>query len=98
VAHSLSAKKRVRQNEKINKYNRSYKAELKTEVKDFLKLVHHNRDLKAAETALPEAYKTIDKIAAKGVIHKKTAARRKSRLARLVSKMKKAGTISAETK
>ena len=37
-----------------------------------------------ANTFLTEAYSTIDKAAAKGVIHKNAAARKKSRLARKI--------------
>lgn len=91
MAHSLSAKKRVRQNEKSRMYNRSHKSELKSEIKDFLALVHKH-DVKAVEEALPKAYKEIDQVAAKGVIHKNTAARRKARLARLAAGLKKTGT------
>jgi small subunit ribosomal protein S20 len=80
VAHSLSAQKRVRQNEKHRVRNRSVKSELKTEVKNLLALVH-DRNLAEAKKYLVKVYKKLDQVAAKGVIHRNTASRRKSRLA-----------------
>jgi small subunit ribosomal protein S20 len=84
VAHSLSAKKRVRQNEKSRVYNRAVKSELKTEVKDFIQLVH-DRKLDEAKKELPKAFRLIDQDVAKGVIHRNTGDRRKSRLARALA-------------
>ena len=84
MAHSFSAKKRVRQNEKQRLYNRSLKSELKGEIKDFLQMIH-DRKLEEAKTELPKAFRMIDQDVAKGVIHRNTAARRKSRLARALT-------------
>ena len=84
MAHSFSAKKRVRQNEKQRIYNRSIKSELKGEIKDFLQLIH-DRKLDEAKSELPKAFSLIDQDVAKGVIHRNTADRRKSRLARAVA-------------
>jgi len=43
---------------------------------------------KSAQAALATAYKLIDKAVTKGILHKNTAARRKSRLALQVLKVK----------
>jgi small subunit ribosomal protein S20 len=88
VAHSFSAKKRVRQNEKQRVYNRSIKSELKGEMKDFLQLIHDHK-LEEAKNELPKAFSLIDQDVAKGVIHRNTADRRKSRLARAVAGLEK---------
>ncbi len=87
MAHSLSAKKRIRQNAKRNKLNNWRKRRIKGSVKTFLDKVHDG-DVSAAETSFQEATKTLDKIAAKGTIHKRTAARRKSRLAKRLNALK----------
>jgi small subunit ribosomal protein S20 len=86
VAHSLSAKKRIRQNAKRRSRNRWRKDLVKDAVKSFDAAVKGNDKAKAAD-ALKKAYKTIDKVASKGTIHKNTAARTKSRLAKRLSKV-----------
>ncbi len=90
MAHSLSAKKRIRQNAKRNQRNRWRKRRIKGTVKDFLDKVH-DKDVAGAEAAYKDVSKTLDQIAAKGTIHKKTAARRKSRLAKRLNALKAAG-------
>jgi small subunit ribosomal protein S20 len=69
-----SAKKRLRQNAKRKLTNQITKTRVKTETKKALE----GGELKTALAA-------IDRAAAKGVIHKNAAARRKSRLARKVA-------------
>ena len=65
-----SAKKRLRQDEKKRVHNQSVKTRMKTETK------------KALTGEANSAFSAIDKAAAKGVIHRNAAARRKSRLAK----------------
>lgn len=86
MAHSLSAKKRIRQNAKRRARNRWRMKKMKTAIKAFLeKLAHGSVD--EARTAYREAASVIDRTAQKGVIHRNQAARRKSRLnARLKAK------------
>jgi small subunit ribosomal protein S20 len=67
-------------------YNRSAKSELKTEMRNFLELIH-DKKAEEARAALPKAYKEIDQVAAKGVIHHNTAARRKARLAKALDNL-----------
>jgi len=80
MAHSLSAKKRIRQNLKHRARNRWHKRAFRTIVKDFLETVLHG-STQDAEAKLTGIYKKLDQVAAKGVIHKNTASRYKSRLA-----------------
>ena len=79
MAHSLSAKKRVRQNIKHRARNRSRKADLRAEVKTFVTTLGAG-DMKKAEEALRKAVAVMDKVAVKGTIHKNQASRRRSRL------------------
>lgn len=88
MAHSLSAKKRIRQNEKRRLLNKHRKAGLKEAVRGFSDKLTAG-DTAGAKTALSAAYKKLDKVAAKGTIHKKTASRRKSRLAKALNRAAK---------
>ena len=81
MAHSNSAKKRIRQNEKRRLINRWRKTAVKDSIRAFDEAVVDGKTDEAA-TQLKTVYKRLDKIAAKGTIHKKTAARKKSRLAK----------------
>jgi small subunit ribosomal protein S20 len=87
VAHSLSARKRVRQNAKSRIVNRARRSTIKTDVRDCLTLLH-GTDLKAAQARVDEAVRRLDREASKGLLHKNAAARRKSRLARKLNAMK----------
>jgi small subunit ribosomal protein S20 len=81
VAHSLSAKKRIRQNEKRRARNRGRKAQIKSKIREFSDALASGDQTKTND-ALRAAIKKIDQIAAKGAIHKNTASRRKSLLQR----------------
>ena len=86
MAHSLSARKRVRQNEKRRSINRSRKSRVKTEIKRFEQAVAGgNVDSARKEFAI--IVKSIDKVAATGTLHKKTAARKKTRLAKKLNNL-----------
>ena len=87
MAHSLSAKKRVRQTAKRNARNRNRKELLKNVVKTFAAALTAN-DAPAAETALNKVVQRLDRNAAKGAIHKNTAARKRSRLAKRLNLLK----------
>jgi small subunit ribosomal protein S20 len=79
MAHSLSAKKRIRQNAKRQARNRWRLRSMRNAIKDFMeKLAHGSVD--DAGAAFRSCSKIIDRSAAKGVIHKNQAARRKSRM------------------
>jgi small subunit ribosomal protein S20 len=86
LANHKSAIKRARQNEKRRLRNKSSK----TRIKNIVKGVRQTVSEKSNETALAElniAKSIIDNAAKKGVIHRKTASRKISRLSRLVNTM-----------
>ena len=87
MAHSLSAKKRIRQNDKRRARNRWRKNTVKQAIRDFDEAVRQG-DAAQADQKLSLAYKQLDKVAAKGTIHKNAASRKKSRLARRLAKVK----------
>ncbi len=87
MAHSLSAKKRVRQTVRRNARNRARKELLKQELKGFNAALAAN-DAGKAETQLNVVVQRLDRNAAKGVGHKNTAARKRSRLTKRVNLLK----------
>jgi small subunit ribosomal protein S20 len=87
VAHSLSAKKRVRQNAKRKAINRMRVGQVKSAVKGFDEAAKA-RDVKAAEKKLAVVVQKLDKTAATTSIHWRTAARKKSRLTKRLNAMK----------
>ncbi|MCE2513132.1 MAG: 30S ribosomal protein S20 [Acidimicrobiia bacterium] len=86
MANIKSQIKRNRQNEKRRLRNRTVRSEVSTRTKAALTAVEH--DDEAADETLRLAVQRIDKAAAKGVIHKNTAARRKSRLVRDIERLR----------
>ncbi len=78
MANIKSQIKRNLQNEKRRLRNKAVRSELKTRVKSAITAAGTD----SAADAQRMAAKRIDKAAAKGVIHKNAAARRKSRLAK----------------
>jgi small subunit ribosomal protein S20 len=97
VAHSLSAKKRVRQSIKRRARNRHRKEIVKDTVKGFTTALSSG-DLSKAATALKDVVKRLDKVAAKGTIHKKTASRKRSRLAKQLNAAQKGGPKAGPAK
>ncbi|MDI6449571.1 30S ribosomal protein S20 [Anaerobaca lacustris] len=87
MAHSLSAKKRVRQNAKRRVINRARKSQVKTQVKR-LETALGAGNVEAADTEFRATVKKLDKVAATSTMHKKTAARKKSRLAKKLNVLK----------
>jgi small subunit ribosomal protein S20 len=87
VAHSLSAKKRVRQNAKRNEINRARKSQIKTQIKRF-EAALGSGDAKAAAEQYRLVAQKLDKVASTSTMHKKTAARKKSRLAKKLNALK----------
>lgn len=79
MAHSLSAKKRIRQNEKHRAINKARKGQVKAQVRAFTEALATGDKTKATET-LRAAIKKVDQVAAKGTLHKNAASRKKSRL------------------
>lgn len=84
MANIKSAKKRILVSRGENAQNRACKTALKTKVKKFDLALGSD----ASQAAFQEAVSGIDKAVAKGVIHKNTAARKKSQLAKKLNAAK----------
>lgn len=86
MAHSLSAKKRVRQNAKRKVINRARKSMVKTQIKRFEEMLESG-DVKQAQEQFVLLQKKLDKVASTSTLHKNTAARMKSRLSRRLNSL-----------
>ncbi|MGH9462953.1 MAG: 30S ribosomal protein S20 [Vicinamibacteria bacterium] len=84
MAHTSSAEKRIRQNEKHRLRNRSDLSRLRTNIKKLRKTVE-DKDAQKARELLPRTAALIDRMVKKGVIHGNTGSRYKSRLAKLIN-------------
>jgi small subunit ribosomal protein S20 len=80
-----SALKANRQNIKRREHNRALRARLRTGLKTIRKSLDV-KDVPGAKTALRSLQSLVDKMATKGIIHKNTASRYKSRLAARIAK------------
>lgn len=89
MAHSLSAKKRIRQNEQARARNRWRLRAMRDAVKDLREKILHG-SVADAEKSFKTAAAVVDRVAGRGVIHKNTAARIKSRLSARVKAKKQA--------
>ncbi len=87
MVHSLSAKKRVRQNAKRRAINRARKSQVKTQIKHFQAVLDAG-DVEAATEQYRLVARKLDKTAAASTMHKKTAARKKSRLSKQLKSLK----------
>ncbi len=91
MAHSRTARKRVRQNLQARARNRWRLSTMRTAIKEFNEaLLHGTAD--GAGDIFKKCVKIIDRTAQKGVIHKNQAARRKSRMS---AKLKVKKTVKA---
>jgi small subunit ribosomal protein S20 len=86
VAGNTSAMKRQKQSIARREQNRRAKSTVKTAIKRFKSAVEEKEAEKAA-TELNQVVKLIDTYAGKGLYHKNTAARKKSRLTALYNKL-----------
>lgn len=86
MANHKSAEKRVRQNEKRNQINRSNRSKLRTQIKK-LRSALTAADKNQSTELLNPTVSLIDKAVNKGIIHKNTAARYKSRLTKHVTEL-----------
>ncbi|MBL8746005.1 MAG: 30S ribosomal protein S20 [Phycisphaerae bacterium] len=93
MAHSLSAQKRVRQNQKRAARNRWRERTLRNALKELSDKLLHTAYADCVEP-FKKACRLLDVTAQNGVIHKNTAARKKSRLAAQM-KAKKAAPAPA---
>jgi len=81
-----SAKKRVRTSEKRRILNKFYKGRFKNLVRALNKALEAN-EIEKVKELYPKTISAIDKAAKHGTIHKRQAARRKSRLALKINKV-----------
>ncbi len=81
-----SAEKRVRQNLKRNAINRNNRSKLRTQIKKLRAAVSGSDQAASAELLNPTV-SLIDKAVNKGILHKNTAARYKSRLTKHVTEL-----------
>ena len=80
-----SALKANRQNIKRREHNRMLRSRLRTALKAIRASLDSN-DLAGAKSALSATVSIVDKMATKGIIHRNTAGRYKSRLSSRISK------------
>lgn len=81
MAHAKSALKRIRQNHKRHLRNQAVKTRLRGLIKN-LRTSFTESDPEKIKAAVNDVSRALDKAATKGVVHKRTAARKKSRLAK----------------
>ena len=84
MANIKSQIKRNKQNEKRGERNKAVRTALKTSTKKVRAAVEAG-DAEEAMARQRETARSLDKAVAKGIVHKRTAARRKSRLAKAAS-------------
>lgn len=89
MAHTKSAKKRLKQNAKRRLRNRFYMSTLRSAVKKYRQALEAG-EIAEAEAMLPQVIRTIDKTQSKGVIKKNNASRHISRLALALNAAKQA--------
>lgn len=88
MANIKSAKKRVLIAEKNRLRNVAFKSSIKTAVKNAVALAS-GEDKEALAKAVSKVYQLCDKAVVKGILHKNTAARKKSRLVKALNKLAK---------
>lgn len=87
MVHSLQAKKRAKQNTKRRAINRARKSQIKTQIKHFGTAVSEG-NVEAANEQYRLVARKLDKTASTSTMHKRTAARKKSRLAKKLNALK----------
>ena len=87
MATHKSAIKRARQNEKRRLRNKSYKTRVKNVSKEVREAVASGKSPEEVQASLRKAVSIIQKTTSKGVIHKRKAARKISRLYRVANRL-----------
>ena len=85
MANIKQQKKRNLQNERAHQRNKAVRTSLKTATKK-VRVAASAGDVDTATERAREASRALDKAASRGVLHKRTAARRKSRLAKTLAR------------
>lgn len=84
MARIKSAIKNIRKNRRRRDINRARRSRLRSQLRKLRELVAR-KDVDAARKQLPVTLSLLDRSRSKGIIHRNTAARHKSRLTRLVA-------------
>ncbi len=82
MPNNAAARKRMRQEQKRRLHNRSIKSLVRTQITKARQAIAADED---AEASVRAAVSELDRAAKKGVIHRNNAARRKSRLMKLLN-------------
>ncbi len=85
MANTKQAMKRARRDAKRRERNRYHLSRMRTYIKKFRRMLEEGR-LEEAKEFLPEVISVIYHTASKGVIHKREASRRASRVTELLNK------------
>ncbi len=84
MANTRSATKRIKQNEKRRLRNRAVRSSIRSAVKT-ARTSASEKTAQAKDTVL-EAIRLLDRAVSRGIIHRNTAARKKSALARALAR------------
>jgi len=85
MANTRQAAKRARRDARRRERNRYHLSRMRTYIKKFRRMIQEGR-IEEAKEFLPEVISIIYHTASKGVIHKREAARRASRVQELLNK------------
>jgi small subunit ribosomal protein S20 len=88
LAHHKSAIKRIRTSAEANERNRANRTRVKNAVKSMREALATG-DAAASTATLSETVSTLQRMARKGALHKRTASRRISRLAKALNALNK---------
>jgi len=88
LANTRSAIKRIRQNQKRRLRNRLFRGRARTNIKQARQAISAE-EMESARVNTMDAVRALDKAAAKGVLHKNNASRRKSRLMKQLAALEK---------
>ena len=83
MPHHKAAEKHLRVSKKRRERNKAQKSEAKTAIKK----VQETTDKETAQSAFVSASSSLDRLARKGILHKNTVARTKSKLAKKVNSL-----------
>ena len=87
MAHSLSARKRIRQNATRRLRNRDRKKTVRVEIKKVTSALA-KKDVTETQTAVKDVIKILDRMASRKTLHPNTVARRKSSMMRKLNALK----------
>jgi small subunit ribosomal protein S20 len=85
MAQRRSAKKELKKSLRRKSKNITVKTKVKTTIKSFKKAIK-DKDSSSAKKILPNIYEILDKAASKKIMHPNKAARKKSRLTKLLQR------------